>query len=209
MADDLPGGLRKKPRQDRSELTVARILQAADELFGEMGVGKATTIKIADRADLSVGALYRFFPDKSAIARSLADLYLDDLRPLFDEVAEQIIPGELTSVGPTVGVMVRGIADLHSIHPGYFAVASHLHPSQSGSPAEHVRDTQIEALAAWFSLGPNEIDETVRKRMAEFLIDTTRVLLELTPSNRAGREAHLAEIELMMTAYVLERMGPA
>lgn len=55
----------RSPQQDRSRRTVDRILTAADVLIAEHG-SAVTTTAIASEAGVSVGALYRFFPDKHA-----------------------------------------------------------------------------------------------------------------------------------------------
>jgi AcrR family transcriptional regulator len=57
--------MRRKPQQARSIERVNHILKIADEVFAEMGFEAATTIEIAARAKISVGSLYRFFPDKA------------------------------------------------------------------------------------------------------------------------------------------------
>lgn len=63
--------VRKKPRQQRSKQMVHAILQAAAELFAQLGYARATTNKIADRAGVSVGSLYQYFPNKDSILAGL------------------------------------------------------------------------------------------------------------------------------------------
>ena len=58
---------RRQPQQQRSQLRIEQILQAAAEVFWEKGYDAATTHDIADRAQTAVGNLYRFFPNKLAI----------------------------------------------------------------------------------------------------------------------------------------------
>ncbi|MEO0985326.1 MAG: TetR/AcrR family transcriptional regulator [Cyanobacteria bacterium J06639_14] len=57
----------RKPQQQRSQVRVEQILQAAAEVFWEKGYDVATTHDIAERAQTAVGTLYRFFPNKLAI----------------------------------------------------------------------------------------------------------------------------------------------
>ncbi|MEM9007178.1 MAG: TetR/AcrR family transcriptional regulator [Cyanobacteria bacterium P01_F01_bin.86] len=57
----------RKPQQQRSQVRVEQILQAAAEVFWEKGYDVATTRDIAERAQTAVGTLYRFFPNKLAI----------------------------------------------------------------------------------------------------------------------------------------------
>lgn len=70
------------PQQARSWERFHRILDAAAELFVEIGYESVTTDDIAARANTSVGGLYRFFPDKGAVFHALLDRYLNQLREL-------------------------------------------------------------------------------------------------------------------------------
>lgn len=68
---------RKRPRQERSRRTVEAILDAAARVFETVGPNAATTNAIAERAGVSVGSLYQYFPNKLAkriVARYLAGL---------------------------------------------------------------------------------------------------------------------------------------
>lgn len=59
------------PRQARSRETLTRLLNAAEAVLAEGGLEAATVPAIAARAGLSVGAVYRRFPDKDALLRAV------------------------------------------------------------------------------------------------------------------------------------------
>jgi AcrR family transcriptional regulator len=58
---------RKRPRQARSEQLVAAILEAAVRVLEREGAARFTTARVAERAGVSVGSLYQYFPNKQAI----------------------------------------------------------------------------------------------------------------------------------------------
>ncbi len=58
---------RKEPRQARSTELVACILEAASRVLAEEGAGRFTTARVAEKAGVSVGSLYQYFPNKAAI----------------------------------------------------------------------------------------------------------------------------------------------
>jgi len=58
---------RKRPKQARSAELVSAILEAAAQVLAEEGATRFTTARVAERAGVSVGSLYQYFPNKAAI----------------------------------------------------------------------------------------------------------------------------------------------
>jgi AcrR family transcriptional regulator len=63
---------RKNPRQARARATVDAVLEAAAQLLERDGEAGFNTNAVAERAGVSIGTLYRYFPDKRAILLALA-----------------------------------------------------------------------------------------------------------------------------------------
>lgn len=70
---------RRLPIQQRSKQQVSRILDAAADLIAETSVDAVTTNAIAARVGISIGTLYQYFPNKTALVRALAVRYLEGL----------------------------------------------------------------------------------------------------------------------------------
>jgi len=81
----------KPPQQARSQKTLERLLDAAEELIAEGGVAALTVSEVVKRGGSSVGAFYARFPDKDALFATLhqrscaealatAELALDPVR---------------------------------------------------------------------------------------------------------------------------------
>jgi AcrR family transcriptional regulator len=81
---------RKRPKQARSTDLVAAILEAAAQVLAKEGASRFTTARVAERAGVSVGSIYQYFPNKAAILfrlqsdewRSTSDL----LRVILEDV---------------------------------------------------------------------------------------------------------------------------
>ncbi|MWK57723.1 TetR family transcriptional regulator [Pseudomonas otitidis] len=58
---------RKEPQQARSTELVASILDAAIQVLQKEGAARFTTARVAERAGVSIGSLYQYFPNKAAI----------------------------------------------------------------------------------------------------------------------------------------------
>ena len=69
----MPAGLkpRKQPIQDRSAKTVEAIVEAAIRILRRDGWAALTTTRVAERAGVSVGSLYQYFPNREAIAAAI------------------------------------------------------------------------------------------------------------------------------------------
>jgi AcrR family transcriptional regulator len=74
--DDPAHRPRKEPRQERARATVDAILTAAAQVFERSGYDRTTTDAIAERAGVSVGTLYQYFPTKDALLRKLVEHHI-------------------------------------------------------------------------------------------------------------------------------------
>ncbi|NOK61810.1 MAG: hypothetical protein GFH27_549281n69 [Chloroflexi bacterium AL-W] len=112
--------LRRAPQQKRGQQRVDRILDAAAQVFADVGYEAATTNAIAAQAQTSIGSLYQFFPNKDAIVSALVARYVDQLRTVYDSVLED--QAEELSLEITIGRLVDGLIDFHLTHTGFMAI---------------------------------------------------------------------------------------
>jgi AcrR family transcriptional regulator len=70
---------RKQPVQARSEATVTAIYEASIQVLLSIGYRKLTTTQVAERAGVSVGTLYQYFPNRQALIRAVLERYLMEM----------------------------------------------------------------------------------------------------------------------------------
>ncbi|MGM4886328.1 TetR/AcrR family transcriptional regulator [Tardiphaga sp. 11_C7_N12_6] len=81
---------RKIPRQARSLATVEVILDAAGLVLVDEGYEQATTNRIAERAGVSIGSLYQYFPNRESVVASVAHrLKASTIKPLWQVLSEK------------------------------------------------------------------------------------------------------------------------
>ncbi|MHA6761217.1 TetR/AcrR family transcriptional regulator [Streptacidiphilus sp. PAMC 29251] len=192
------------PQQERSRQTVARLLAAAGQVFVEQGFAATTTNHIAERAGLSVGSLYQFFPDKHAVLSALQAEWAVRLGVALDEAladaAEQ--PLEVS-----VDRVLRVHARLNSDPPGLlcFLLTLPEHPSQTEAllrtmvqrveellavlavPMSPVRRRMVALMVIHLSMGLYALGDVSAAKNPEIFRETKDAMLGyLTPLGRAA-----------------------
>ena len=100
-------GLRRAPSQKRSRERVERMLTAASDVIAQQGSDAMRMGEVAERAGVSIGSLYQYFPDKGSIIRTLADRY--------NTLGRDCIEAELADVSDADGFRVAfgGLIDTY------------------------------------------------------------------------------------------------
>jgi AcrR family transcriptional regulator len=68
---------RKRPQQARSQATWDAIVEAGAQLLVEQGFHNCSTNGIAERAGVSIGSLYQYFPNKEAVIAAVVDRFVE------------------------------------------------------------------------------------------------------------------------------------
>ncbi|WUH99194.1 TetR family transcriptional regulator [Spirillospora sp. NBC_00431] len=108
--------LRRRPAQRRSAERVQRMLDACAEILDEDGYDGLTTTRIAQRADVAIGSVYQFFPDKRAVAQALA---VRNLEVFGERVSARLSEGGFGDWSDTVGVIIEIFVEMHRTVPGF------------------------------------------------------------------------------------------
>jgi AcrR family transcriptional regulator len=195
--------MRRKPQQARSIERVNHILNIADEVFALRGFEGATTIEIAARAKMSVGSLYRFFPDKVAILKALAVRYLEQLQ---QAIAQLHTP---EAVHLPLSVYVDRASDAFNQffieHPGFRSVFVHSHGASAEVLAMQAEvDRQIaKQLAAFYALRVPSLKPEESELIALVTVSMVGKLHVLSLSrDETFRERVMAEVKKLTLVYL-------
>ncbi len=77
---------RKSPVQARSTASVEAILKATIQVLLKGGKERLTTTRVAARAGVSVGTLYQYFPNKSALLRAALQRHMNEIGRVLETV---------------------------------------------------------------------------------------------------------------------------
>jgi len=107
---------RKRPLQGRSRVTVDAILEAAAQVLERDGYAATTTDLIAERAGVSIGSLYQYFPNKDAVLLALTQRHADEAQSVLEPLLAEIV----TSTPPVSAWLqrfVRAAVELNGRRP--------------------------------------------------------------------------------------------
>lgn len=207
MTDQPPDiSLRNVPLQARSRARLGRILDAAEVVLEREGAEAFSTTAVARMAGVSVGSVYRFFPDKQAIVEALAIRYWSDFADLVAGVAEaDALDPVAEPATAVIGVLAAGFR----ARPGFLALW------YGGLRTERVRDrtrdarqaiaTSIEQILGvhWPSAPQDE-----RALTAQMVVLAGDGLLrEAFRRDLDGDGELLDESGVMLSAYLASRLG--
>jgi AcrR family transcriptional regulator len=193
---------RKQPKQARSTELVAVILEAALHVLAEEGAHRFTTTRVAERAGVSVGSLYQYFPNKAAILFRLQSDEWRQTTDLLGRILEDVNKPPLERLRNLIQAFIRSECAeaeirvaLNDAAPLYRDAPEAKEARASGERTMQVfmREALPQASKATRTLAGNLITttlSTVGKRFSE------------NPRARAEIEAYAEAMADMFCAYL-------
>jgi AcrR family transcriptional regulator len=197
-----PEPLRHLPQQARSRQRFNQILEAAAEIFDEVGYEAATTEAIAIRANTSIGSLYRFFTDKSAILYALAEKYTEQMQELFAEVfSPDAVHLPLAVV---ISQSVDAFEHFYLTQPGYRVVFAQTQFSPELQAIDKRLDYEIALkLNEFFALRQPQLEPARRKLVTLVSVKAASSLQLFSFSeDEAFRQQVVAETKNLLIGYL-------
>lgn len=194
----------RQPKQERGRRRVEQILDAASQIFAEIGYESATTIKIAERAQISVGSLYQFFPNKDAIVRALVERYVELTRQWFETIpVAQFAPLSLPQM---VDILVDSMREFTRQNRTFLRLFTESHSSTYLAEAMQAVDDQIyRQFDAVFALRNPELTGHERLRYHLVVLSIMKVLVALAAYSPALEHD---EVYAEMKAVIVRYMAP-
>ena len=198
---------RKSPVQARSTASVDAILKATVQVLLRVGKEKLTTTRVAARAGVSVGTLYQYFPNKSALLRAAMRLHVEEILAEVDKVcvAQRGQPVEQMAEALAVAFLAVKMRDLKKSRALY-AVSSDVEGAKIAAGAV----TRVNNAIVGLLQSAPEVLTTDLQLMATVLQSTIagvkRQLLE-SDMPEAQFEVMQRELVLVVRNYVRACVG--
>lgn len=202
---------RKTPIQSRSEETVEMILSAAIQVFETYGYAAGTTNRIAERAGVSIGTVYQYFPSKEAIAVLLLERHLEETRRKLHEWIAHTVE-EKHSLHDALREYVGGMLLMHSARPRlqHILLEETPLPDRVHEALQSAERQAAKTVASVFGLYA-EIRHRRPEHAAFFVVQAVESLTHrfaAHPENAGiDRETFAEELVAMLEAYLTHAGG--
>jgi AcrR family transcriptional regulator len=193
---------RRTPTQHRSRKRVDDILDAVAELLVERGFEAITTRLIAEKANIPVGSIYQFFPNKFAVFNALAHRFLHRISLLYQE----FIPGEVADLGweESLDRAIDAFAKIlfaEAAIPILWAGMQHSEELRAAEADHIARGVDYNLVMLDNVLG--HVEPERRRLIAWIMVRVLDALLyHATHSEAPAREQTVEELKLILKAYV-------
>lgn len=195
---------RKLPQQDRSKFTVDAILTATAHILTEEGYDKASTNHIAERAGISIGSLYQYFPNKESLIAALRDRHVSSMMEVIESKLRDLFDAPLQVVLPEI---VKASIAAHAIDPTLHKVLHEQVPRLSGIESEACMTDLLRTYLAQQGdrIQPQNLDYIVfvLERTIEAL--THAAVLERSDLLQDGQLEQ--EISQMLLSYLTQKLA--
>lgn len=174
---------RKTPVQARSTVTVGAISEATIQVLLSHGVERLTTTRVAQRAGVSVGTLYQYYPNKQSLLFAVLENHLDNVTARVEAACNNACHKPLAEM---IREMVEAFVDA-KMERADISMALYRVAADVGGPAliKQINQRSRKAVEAMLQTAPDiksPPEKFVIDIMASAMAGAMRSLLETGPS---------------------------
>lgn len=182
--------MRKLPKQARSQKRVDQLLEAAAQVFAEIGYESATTNQIAARAHVPIGSLYQFFPNKEALLEALLARYADGLR------AALAFDPHL-NCSDTIRLMTERMTQFEASHEAFKTLF------MNSNRVSQMHTEIVQAIDQMLATQFPTLDPVTRYQSAIVGVAIVKALMPLTgPPDYLAPQIVLNEVQISLKSYL-------
>jgi len=201
---------RKTPLQARSVVTVEAISEATIQVLLRHGAERLTTTRVADRAGVSVGTLYQYYPNKQSLLFAVLEHHMNNVAAKVEAACESASHKPLAEM---IREMVEAFVDA-KMERADISVALYRVSANVGGPALIKRISQrsrgaVEAMLQTAPDTKSPPDKFAIDIMLAAMAGAIRSMLEAVPSPatvRKSREHLVLLCQSYMTAATANRV---
>ena len=164
-----PLSSRRQPRQARSNDLVAAILEAAVQVLSAEGARRFTTTRVAERAGVSVGSVYQYFPNKASILFRLQSDEWQQTTDMLRRILEDRETGPLERLRRLVHAFIRSECEEAAVRTALADAAPLYRDAPEAQAARSAADKSIDRFMQ--ELLP-DVPKAARARATDLVVTT-------------------------------------
>lgn len=201
---------RRTPLQPRSIQTIQNVVDAASALLCRTPLEDLTTTRIAVEAEISVGALYRFFPDKQSIIDAVAVRHVRQFRQVVEKDILPKLEREMRNLNDfqparMLNLVVDAYVAYLDKHPDFRAISFGHHISPATKEREASPAVGLPAMLKSFMLDrlgiPNSPELDLALRVVSEAGERLIAFAYEQPT-REERDLIVGQMKKMLAAYL-------
>jgi AcrR family transcriptional regulator len=189
------------PQRVNGRQRVAELMQAAADVIQERGFEAATMAEIASRAGAKIGSLYRFFPNKDAIAEALMRNYSEILEAEYQGVTGRAAS---MSVDQLADTLIDLLAKTHSQLRAYTALLDSR--SDRTDVRLRFREQAVGGVLAALRANTPHLGDDEGRDVATMVLNNMKTMVGMAFGDAPTTGNAPAELRLMNRLYLNKRL---
>ena len=197
---------RKSPVQARSTATIEVLHEATIQVLLKEGIVKCNTTRIAERAGVSVGSIYQYYPNRDSLLAAVLQRHLDSVA---EKIEELCLKYEKTSIKTLISALVDEIILAKLSNPEESKALYAISGERGGLDlSKRMNDRMLAAISNLLeSASDIEFDDS--QIVSEFVLGAIMGLIRRVLENQVTDKVEQvleSHLKLMVVAY-LKQIG--
>ncbi len=193
----------RKPKQSRAKVTRESLIDAATQVLKDQSYDEFNTNRVAERAGVSIGSLYQYFPHKQALIEAIV---VRHITLLASTIAAGLAQARTLPIGDAMDGLVQATIDVYASDIDLHRVVHEQIPLQQ---AEGAVSSTLDQLIHWLTelliahrKEMRPMDHALAANMVVHLVKDTTCRIMLGTVGEASTKAATQELCLMVRAYL-------
>jgi AcrR family transcriptional regulator len=191
------------PQREVGRQRVAELIEAAAAVIQERGFEAATMAEIAARAEAKIGSLYRFFPNKDAIADALMEHQAEILRAEYDAIharAADATPEELADI------LIDLLVKLHPRTRGFAALLDSR--TDVTVVRQRFRAQTLAGIKTALTACAPGLDDQDADDIAAVVLNNMKTMVGMTTKDAPTSPGAPDQLRLMNRLFLVAKLAP-
>lgn len=202
LSRQIPLSPRKKPRQARSAVTVEAIFDATIQVLMSDGASRLTTTRVAERAGVSVGTMYQYFPNKQALLYAVLQRHLGIIADAVEAACRQLHGQPLAAIADGLADAYLAAVRIEASRALYLASSERDVPDVADEMSRRIH-AALRSLLASSSDGVFDDLDTITFVVHQTLSGTVRAVLEMERNTASSMlDVLRSQLPILCRAYL-------